>query len=274
MPRKFSSRGRGGERGKDSAGGADSGKAVEAAGPGAGFAAIGQGGGFAAASGGRRRAHSLPARGGDAGLVELAQSALDDYVKRVSKDSDSNAGAGAGTDGGRPGEPSAARTVTSRSERTPEGSHASKGSHAARAPTEETPPDSKANTQSSAPSPGDHAGPLDTQGGAGASIDRAARARARLGIEGQGQSTGWKALRREDEATAYEEAPTMGPASSRPAGHALGARQLRYSPIGTTNYIAPEVLSRQVAHSYEVDLWSLGVIVFELLFGYQPFKNP
>ena len=77
--------------------------------------------------------------------MELAQSALDDYVKQVAKDSDLDTGAGAGgndAEGDRLGEPSAARTVTSRSERTPEGSNTSKDSHAARTPTEETPPDS------------------------------------------------------------------------------------------------------------------------------------
>jgi len=72
----------------------------------------------------------------------------------------------------------------------------------------------------------------------------------------------------------FAEAPVLRPVGERPAGHGLGSRQLRFSPIGTTNYIAPEVLSRKMAHSYEVDLWSLGVIAFELLFGYQPFKDP
>lgn len=30
---------------------------------------------------------------------------------------------------------------------------------------------------------------------------------------------------------------------------------------GTPNYIAPEVLDGKVGHSYEVDVWSLGVIM-------------
>lgn len=31
---------------------------------------------------------------------------------------------------------------------------------------------------------------------------------------------------------------------------------------GTPNYIAPEVLDGKVGHSYEVDTWSLGVIMY------------
>ena len=31
---------------------------------------------------------------------------------------------------------------------------------------------------------------------------------------------------------------------------------------GTPNYIAPEILDGKVGHSYEVDIWSIGVIMF------------
>ena len=31
---------------------------------------------------------------------------------------------------------------------------------------------------------------------------------------------------------------------------------------GTPNYIAPEILEGKVGHSYEVDIWSLGVIMY------------
>lgn len=36
---------------------------------------------------------------------------------------------------------------------------------------------------------------------------------------------------------------------------------------GTPNYIAPEILDGRVGHSYEVDIWSLGVILYTLLIG-------
>jgi polo-like kinase 1 len=42
---------------------------------------------------------------------------------------------------------------------------------------------------------------------------------------------------------------------------------------GTPNYIAPEVLDGQAGHSYEVDVWSLGVILYTLLIGKPPFET-
>lgn len=41
---------------------------------------------------------------------------------------------------------------------------------------------------------------------------------------------------------------------------------------GTPNYIAPEVLGKR-GHSYEVDVWSLGCIVYTLLVGKPPFET-
>ena len=41
---------------------------------------------------------------------------------------------------------------------------------------------------------------------------------------------------------------------------------------GTPNYIAPEVLGKK-GHSYEVDVWSLGCILFTLLVGKPPFET-
>jgi polo-like kinase 1 len=40
---------------------------------------------------------------------------------------------------------------------------------------------------------------------------------------------------------------------------------------GTPNYIAPEMLARK-SHSYEVDLWAIGCILFTLLVGKPPFE--
>lgn len=41
----------------------------------------------------------------------------------------------------------------------------------------------------------------------------------------------------------------------------------RHTVCGTPNYIAPEVLYQGKGHSRPADLWSLGVIVFTLLYG-------
>lgn len=42
---------------------------------------------------------------------------------------------------------------------------------------------------------------------------------------------------------------------------------------GTPNYIAPEILEGK-GHSYEVDIWSVGVILYTQLIGKPPFETP
>ncbi|KAH0555903.1 hypothetical protein GP486_006151 [Trichoglossum hirsutum] len=60
----------------------------------------------------------------------------------------------------------------------------------------------------------------------------------------------------------------------------FGLAALLYSPegrrttiCGTPNYIAPEILEKgKNGHNYEVDLWSLGIIIYAMLVGTPPFQ--
>jgi polo-like kinase 1 len=52
------------------------------------------------------------------------------------------------------------------------------------------------------------------------------------------------------------------------------AEEKRHTVCGTPNYIAPEVLENRNGHSYEADLWSVGVILYTLLIGKPPFETP
>lgn len=42
---------------------------------------------------------------------------------------------------------------------------------------------------------------------------------------------------------------------------------------GTPNYIAPEILTDKTGHSFEVDIWAIGVIAYTLLVGIPPFQS-
>lgn len=48
----------------------------------------------------------------------------------------------------------------------------------------------------------------------------------------------------------------------------------RHTVCGTPNYLAPEVLSNKAGHGYEVDVWSLGVVLYALVVGKPPFETP
>ena len=49
--------------------------------------------------------------------------------------------------------------------------------------------------------------------------------------------------------------------------------QKRKTVCGTPNYIAPEILEKKNGHSYEVDIWSLGVVMYTMLYGRPPFET-
>jgi len=42
---------------------------------------------------------------------------------------------------------------------------------------------------------------------------------------------------------------------------------------GTPNYIAPEILENKHGHSFEVDIWSTGVVLFTMLVGRPPYES-
>ena len=49
-------------------------------------------------------------------------------------------------------------------------------------------------------------------------------------------------------------------------------REKAFSTVGTPDYIAPEVF-KQNGYGQEIDWWSLGVIMFEMMIGYPPFYS-
>ena len=44
-----------------------------------------------------------------------------------------------------------------------------------------------------------------------------------------------------------------------------------YTNCGTPGYIAPEVLMANVGYNYKADIWSIGILICEMIGGYIPF---
>ncbi|KAM0687651.1 Cell cycle serine/threonine-protein kinase cdc5/MSD2 [Conglomerata obtusa] len=54
----------------------------------------------------------------------------------------------------------------------------------------------------------------------------------------------------------------------------ISGNQKKKTVCGTPNYIAPEVLfDKEIGHSFEVDIWSYGIILYTLLVGTPPFQK-
>jgi serine/threonine protein kinase len=49
-------------------------------------------------------------------------------------------------------------------------------------------------------------------------------------------------------------------------------RLMAHSLVGTPDYIAPEILSRK-GYTKLCDWWSVGVIFYEMIMGYTPFRG-
>ena len=46
-----------------------------------------------------------------------------------------------------------------------------------------------------------------------------------------------------------------------------------YTNCGTVGYCAPEVLLNEVGHDYKCDIWSIGILICEMIGGFIPFQG-
>ena len=49
--------------------------------------------------------------------------------------------------------------------------------------------------------------------------------------------------------------------------------EMRKTMCGTPNYLAPEIFDKINGYSFEVDIWSIGIIIYTLIFGRPPFDS-
>ncbi|CAG9326130.1 unnamed protein product [Blepharisma stoltei] len=54
-------------------------------------------------------------------------------------------------------------------------------------------------------------------------------------------------------------------------GWCVQTKEIRKTFCGTLDYMAPEMLENK-GHFFEVDLWAMGVLLYELIHGYPPFR--
>mmetsp|Transcript_69454 Transcript_69454/g.110303 ORF Transcript_69454/g.110303 Transcript_69454/m.110303 type:complete len:300 (+) Transcript_69454:38-937(+) len=65
---------------------------------------------------------------------------------------------------------------------------------------------------------------------------------------------------------------TSGTDEDENIGHGNEQEVMMNACCGTPHYVAPEVIA-QVAYNYKCDVWALGVILYVMLAGYQPFEG-
>lgn len=53
----------------------------------------------------------------------------------------------------------------------------------------------------------------------------------------------------------------------------IAPRAKLHEAVGTPYFVAPEIVANSVNYDTEVDLWSTGVILFNMLTGYMPFDG-